>query len=229
VLNRIWGISVIVFVAAISNAAEKKSIFQLEPGIGFRFVGAAYVQDSTKTQFQPALTMGCEVDLDVLAIGNSRIGIEAGYLHHFGTRKAGTEQINLLSSRQQVDFILDYKYHWTYFGVFVGLGASMGIFSVTTRMYNLGEPTISPDRASYVFNNKTLIEEEKSTGTIFGPTAVLGGEFDLGRLVFRNLSELDNFWFFNIAVQYAIRDLKHELCFFAVTKVSIRKLKNKTK
>jgi hypothetical protein len=213
----------------VSNTADKTDGFRPETGVGFRFVGGAIIQDSTRTQFLPTLEIGCETDLDIWSIEMNRIGIGIGYLYYFGSLKAGTEQINTLSSRQQIDFTVNYKYHWTYLGIFVGIGASMGIFSVTMRMYDLGVPSVAHNGETYIFNNKTLIEEEKSTGTIFGPTAIIGSEFDLGSTLFRRWPGMDNLWFLNLAVQYVIRDLQNELNFFAIVKVTIRKMSHKSK
>ncbi len=212
-----------------AERAESNGISRPEVSVGFRFLGAAMVQDDTKTKFLPTLVIGCEADLDALVMGNNRIGFGIGYLYHFQSQEAGTEQVNLISKRGQVDLTLNYRYYRRYFGIFAKIGASMGIISATMRIYDLGEPSLSANRDAYIFRDKTLVTEEKASGTIWGPTALVGGSLDLSSVFFRNRPEMDNFWFFDIAVQYALRDLKNEVAFFAATRITIRKIETKTK
>ena len=195
-----------------SEAHTRKQIFYPTIGIEFRAVGFAFLQDATKTEWPIAVLMGASVEAELLSIGRNRIGIAGAYTHYFGNETDGTAQINVETRRKQADILMTYQFHWTYVSLFVHVGASAGIFSSTTRIYDIGQVGVSSDGESYVFESRELVNEEKNVGAIWGPIAAMGGGLDLGRIASRHRQrKLDNFLFWNLSVQYAEHNVRHEV------------------
>lgn len=219
-LNRFFSILGAVFISLFfTTPAMSDGIFEPSVGIEYRFIGGSWVQNDPQTQLDFSLIMGTAVDFDAIAIGRNRLGIGVAYLGHLGAEPQGTTQINVLTKRQQTDFTLIYRHHWNYVCLSAAAGASMGIISTTTRIYNLGPPSTSADGTGYVFNDTTIANEVTSTGVLWGPTFIAEVGLDLGRLFRRSGGRFDNFMFLNLAIQYAERDRKHELLFWGAISI----------
>lgn len=229
-LNRLLSIAAVVsFFLLSAGPAASDLAFAPSVGVEYRYVGGTWVQNDTQTKLNPSIIMGGAVDVDAIAVGGHRIGLSIAYLADLGAEPEGTAQINVLSKRQQTDFMLVYRYHWDYVCLSASAGGSMGIHSVTTRIYSLGPPSSSANGQSYVFDDKTLAREDKSVGIVWGPAIGTEVGLDLGRLALRRLGRFDNFLFVTLAGQYSFRDQKHELLIWGAISVFPMELKRNAK
>ena len=192
-------------------SSERQQLFSPSLGVEFRAVGAAFLQDAPKTEWPISVMMGAAIEVEFLSIGRNRIGVAGAYTHFFGGETDGSAQINVETGRQQVDILLAYRFHWTFVSLFAHAGASVGIFSSTTRVYDIGPASISSDGESYVLDDRKLVTEEKHTGGIWGPVCAVGGGLDVGRIATHFRRKLDNFLFWNFYVQYEEHNLRHEV------------------
>ena len=191
------------------SRSESAPLIAPNLGISYRVVGASFHQDAEKAEWPIFIAMGGAVTLEILAPGRNRIGLGTAYCRFLGDETEGTEQINVTSVRQQVDIFIDYRFHWTYLTLFAQAGGSAGIVSATTRMYELDGIALDENDA-FVFTEKTLTAEEKSVGTVWGGVLTLGVGLDIGRLFTNRSVVKDNFLFWNLAAQYAVRNRRHE-------------------